>query len=286
MLYLKLWDVAYGNAAYLKTPNGKNIVQDLGIGSLKAGSAIFSPLLFLKNSMKVHKLDEVIITHPHADHIKDIFNFDSFSPDVLNRPKNLTDKEIVTANRREDKELFEKYIEINSRYNDDISAHDSPLHSQNNGGAIIQVFQSTGGNPTNINNHSIVTVISYAKSKVILPGDNDAESWQELLKQSNFKKAIEDTDIFLASHHGLESGFCYDLFNCFRPKLIIISNGRFIDNASLVGYSEIASGWDVHRRNGSIVEKKYLTTKSDGNIEIAIGWVLEEKKNFLIVTTD
>jgi competence protein ComEC len=108
MLYLKLWDVAYGNAAYVKTPNGKNIVQDLGIGSLKAGSATFSPLLFLKNKMKVHKLDEVIITHPHADHIKDIFNFDSFSPDVLNRPKNLTDKEIVTANRREDQELFEK----------------------------------------------------------------------------------------------------------------------------------------------------------------------------------
>jgi hypothetical protein len=53
-----------------------------------------------------------------------------------------------------------------------------------------------------------------------------------------------------------------------------------------VGYSEIASGWDVHRRNGSIVEKKYLTTKSDGNIEIAIGWIIEGRKSFLTVTTD
>ena len=66
MLYLKLWDVKYGNAAYIKTPKGKNIVQDLGIGELKTDSATFSPLLFLKNSMKIDKLDEVIITHPHA----------------------------------------------------------------------------------------------------------------------------------------------------------------------------------------------------------------------------
>jgi len=286
MLYLKLWDVKYGNATYIKTPNGKNIVQDLGIGALKTGSATFSPLSFLKNSMKIDKLDEVIITHPHADHIKDIFNFDSFTPEVINRPKHLTKAEIVTANRKEDQELVEKYIEISTRYNEDISANNTPLHAQNNGGTSIQVFHSTGSNPANINNQSVVTVISYAKSKVILPGDNDEESWQELLSQNSFKKAIEDTDIFVASHHGLESGFCNDLFDYFHPKLIIISNGRFADNNCLMRYKEIASGLDIHLRNGGIAEKKCLTTKSDGNIEIAIGWIVQGRKNFLSVTAD
>lgn len=284
MLYLKLWDVTYGNATYIKTPNGKNIVQDLGIGAQKNGSSIFSPLLFLKNTMKIEKLDEVIITHPHADHIKDIFNFDSFTPEVLNRPKSLTNKEIITANQREDWELVEKYIEINTRYNQDISANDSPLHIRNNGGANIQIFQSTESDRTNINNQSIVTVISYAKSKVLLPGDNGEESWQELLGQSNFKKAIENTDIFVAAHHGLKSGFCNDLFEYFRPKLIIVSNGRFNDDICLARYNEISSGWNVHMRNGGIAERRCLTTRSDGNIEIAMGWIVEGKKDFLSIT--
>ena len=122
------------------------------------------------------------------------------------------------------------------------------------------------------------------RSKVILPGDNDEESWQELLRQNSFKKAIEDTDIFVASHHGLESGFCSNLFNCFHPKLIIISNGRFTDDLGLTRYSDIASGWSVHTRDGRIVERKCLTTRSDGKIEIAMGWIVEGKRNFLSVT--
>ena len=69
-----------------------------------------------------------------------------------------------------DQELVEKYIEISTRYIEDISANDTSLHAQNNGGTSIQVFQSTGSNPANIYNHSVVTVVSYTKSKVILLG--------------------------------------------------------------------------------------------------------------------
>jgi beta-lactamase superfamily II metal-dependent hydrolase len=286
VLYLRLWDVQYGSAAYLKTPNGKNIVQDLGIGALKTGLATFSPLLFIKNRMNVDQLDEVIITHPHADHIKDIENFDTLNPKVLYRPKHLTEAEIVAANRTEDRDLVDKYIEISRRYDETVPASDSPLQTENNGGASIQVFQSSGCAHSNINNHSIVTVISYAKSKVILPGDNDEASWQELLGRSSFKQAIEGTDIFIASHHGMESGFCKDLFEYIHPKLVIISNGRFTNSRCMERYNEVASGWNVHKREGGIVEKKCLTTENDGNIEIAMGWIVEGKKSYLSVTAD
>jgi len=286
MLYLKIWDVKYGNATYIKTPNGKNIVQDLGTGTLKTGSATFSPLLFLKNSMKINRLDEVILTHPHGDHLKDILNFDTFSPEILNRPKGLTRKEILAANRAEDRELVEKYIEISSKYNEDISGKESPLHTNNNGGASIQVFQSAKRTNSNINHDSILTVISYATSKVVLPGDNDEESLKELLEQNGFKETIRNTDIFVAPYHGLESGFCEDLFEYFRPKLVIVSNGRFDDSGCLSQYSDIASGWDVHTRTGGIVERKCLTTKRDGNIEIAMGWITEGRKSFLSAIID
>ena len=286
MLYLRLWDVQHGCAAYVKTPNGKNVVQDLGVGAFKTGLETFSPLLFLKNSMKIDQLDEVIITHPHAEHIKDIWNFDTLNPKVLYRPKHLTEAEIFAANRTEDRELVDKYIEINGRYDEAVPAFDSPLQTENNGGANIQVFLSTGCTHSNINNHSIVTVISYAKSKVVLPGDNDEESWQELLGQSNFKQAIEGTDIFIAPHHGMESGYCKELFDYIRPKLVIVSNGRFTNGSCMERYSKVASGWNIHRRSGGIVERKCLTTENDGNVEIAMGWITEGKKSFLSVTTE
>jgi competence protein ComEC len=139
---------------------------------------------------------------------------------------------------------------------------------------------------SDINHDSIVTVISYATTKLVLPGDNNIESWQELLGQNSFLEAIKGTDVFIASHHGLESGFCDEIFNYFHPKLVIVSNGRYNDDISLARYSGIASGLNVHTRSGKIIERRCLTTRSDGNIEIAMGWIVNGQKAFLSVTAD
>lgn len=286
MLYIRVWDVQRGSAAYIRTPNGKNIVQDLGVGSLKTGVITFSPLLFIRDKMKVDQLDEVIITHPHGDHICDIDNFDTLNAQALYRPEHLTESEIMASNRGEDATVVRKYIEINKRCSEPLSASDSPLQEKNNGGANIQSFMSTGCNHSNINNHSAVTVISYATSKVVMPGDNEKESWQELLKQRSFRQAIDGTDIFFAAHHGTVAGYYEALFEYIHPKLVIISNGRFADDGCIARYNHVASGWDVHRRSGGNVEKKCLTTLRDGVIEIAMGWIKEGQKSFLSVTAE
>lgn len=46
-LEMVFWDVQHGHATYLKTPNGRHIVIDLGIGSWDDNNQIFSPLLHL-----------------------------------------------------------------------------------------------------------------------------------------------------------------------------------------------------------------------------------------------
>lgn len=286
MLYLRVWDVQRGSAAYIKTPNGKNIVQDLGVGSLRTGVATFSPLLFMKDKMNVDRLDEVIITHPHGDHIYDIRNFDILNTQAFFRPEHLTESAIIDSNRAEDRAVVDRYIEINRRCSGPLSKSDSPLQETNNGGANIQLFLSTRCDLCNINNHSVVAVISYATSKIVLPGDNEKESWHELLQQSSFRQAIDGTDIFVAAHHGTESGYYAALFEHIHPKLVIISNGRFTGNACIARYSNVASGWNVHRRSGANVEKKCLTTALDGIIEIATGWIKEGEKSFLSVTAE
>ncbi len=177
MLTITIWDVQHGNAAYIKTLALKHIVQDLGTGSYKAGLVTFSPLLHLRNKYNISQVDEVIITHPHGGHLDDISNFDSVNPRVLLRPKHLTDKEIWAGNKNADEEVIEQYLAINDRYSEPVSDGENPRLPSNNGGVDIKVFTPCSCGRSNLNNHSIVTVISYETCKIILPGDNEPPSW-------------------------------------------------------------------------------------------------------------
>jgi beta-lactamase superfamily II metal-dependent hydrolase len=285
MLQIVIWDVQHGSAAYIKTPNNKHIVQDLGIGAYKANLPSFSPLLHLKNKLGVDKLDEVIISHPHRDHLDDIVNFDDLNPTVLLRPKHLSEKEILDANRMEDRAIIEKYLEINERYNSPVAESEQPLLPENNGGVVFQWFIPKNCDRSNINNHSVVNIITYATSKIIIPGDNEPDSWEELLGSINFKNAIKNTDILVASHHGRKSGFCAEIFEYFTPKLVIISDGRFCDSSATSRYSDVASGWTVHSKQSGDINRKCVTTRSDGDITIKIG-KNENNRPYLSVSID
>lgn len=265
-----IWDVQHGSSTYIKTPGGVHIVIDLGTGRLDSGQE-FSPLCYLRNKYNVRQVDWVIITHPHSDHLQDIRNWDIVSPRVLSRPKHLTEKEIWDGNRNADRELIERYLELNRRYNRRISDDENPALAENNGGVDIKTFIPTECGRSNLNNHSIVTVITYAGAKIVVPGDNEAASWHELLEMDEFRKAIAGTDIFVASHHGRESGYCADLFDVFRPKLTIVSDGPAGDTSVTHKYSSVSTGLPVKTRGARFSEtRKCVTTRRDGWILIEI----------------
>ena len=83
MTRIVFWDVQHGNAANIATPAGRHFVIDLGTGKHGEDNPAFSPLRHLKNRWGVTRLDAVIVTHPHRDHIDDITNFDLMSPRFL-----------------------------------------------------------------------------------------------------------------------------------------------------------------------------------------------------------
>jgi competence protein ComEC len=183
----------------------------------------------------------------------------------------LTDAEVWSGNRPQDKDIIEKYLEINQRYSQPVSAEDNPFLSQNNGGVEITKFIPTSCARSNLNNHSIVTIVSHAASKMLIPGDNEPSSWEELLENKDFVTGIEDTDILLAPHHGTDSGFSDNLFNYISPGLTIISDGRFCDTSATVRYSKKSSGWKVHKRSDGSEQRKCVTTRNDGVIVVEFG---------------
>jgi len=268
MLKFIVWDVQHGLAITAITPNNRHIQIDLGTGSYANNNALFSPLRHLKYNWNVPKLDCVIFTHPHTDHLDDIFNFCELAPSTIYRPNHLTDDEIRNGNSIKDRAKIDRYISLNSGFTSPVDPGNLLSVPSNWGGVTIETFLPTTPARSNLNNHSLVTVMSYAGMKILIPGDNEPPSWNELLGRMDFLNAIRGTDILIAPHHGRDSGYSSELFKQITPKLVIVSDGQVCDTTAVSRYSQQASGWLVHKRRGLAVERKCLTTRSDAAVLI------------------
>lgn len=282
MLEIVIWDVQYGSASYIKTPNNKHLVIDLGTGSFQRSSKEFSTLLYLKNKYNIDSLDKAIITHPHSDHIEDIIHLQELNPKSVLIAEGLSEKDIRKANQVRYKDRVDKYLEFISVNSNKIKNSTNYMLEEDTGGVKVTSFKPTKCKKSNINNFSIVTVLEYKGIKVLIPGDNEAPSWKELLMDQEFVNAIKNTDIFIASHHGRKSGYYQELFNYFTPKLVIVSDGAETKTSVTDKYSKLASGYEVNKRSdNSLQERHCLTTRNDGVINIKI-WEEENKVNMKI----
>ena len=272
-VFMVFWDVQHGHSTYIRSPNGKHIVIDLGVGSFSNGED-FSPLAYLRNYWGVRQLDYAIITHPHRDHIDDIQNFWLLQPRVLARPTGITDKQIMEGVRQSEYDIFSEYCAIGRQYNSPVEEiADDPNNPENFGGMRIQTFFPNAQGDENFNNHSIITVVEYAGVKVVIPGDNEISSLEKLMKGDTFKDAIKNADILLAPHHGRESAYHNEFVSHVNPRLTIISDGSRGETSANQQYSQKSRGWQVHKKgNGTSSERKCLTTNSDGVITAAFGY--------------
>ncbi|QJW97253.1 ComEC/Rec2 family competence protein [Frigoriglobus tundricola] len=285
MLQVMIWDVDHGSAAYIKTPTGKHIAIDLGVGDMSEGGKEFSPLRHLRKHYGVERLDKLVITHPHRDHLDDIANVSLLNPRLLRAERGIKDEFINKGNKPNDKDILGAYRSLLEEYKTSVGGTPAPAVDW---GCTIQHFHPVYDGP-NLNNYSVVTVISYAGSKIVIPGDNEGGSWESLLKQSAFVSAIKGTDIFVASHHGRESGFYGELFDHFKPKLVIVSDTNHGSTSVTGNYTYHAEGWQVdHGRKGRVdADPRYtLTTRNDGNILIKCGTNSTTGRNYLAVSTE
>jgi len=267
------WDVQHGLATYIKTPNGRNVVIDLGTGDYSGNDLGFSPLYTLRTARGVQQLDYLVITHPHLDHIDDINQLDFLPPRVFHRPRQLSNEEVLQGVRDQDKPKFTKYCQLNSNYIGSVNGtYDDPANPANYGGLKMNFFIPTGCSHDNFNNHSVVTVLEYAGIKIVIPGDNEDCSFQELMDLQSFKDAIHEAHILLAPHHGRDTGFNNDFVSHINPLLTIVSDGARVDTSANARYSQKSQGLTVYKGNGTSETRKCLTTNSDGEVTVLFGF--------------
>ena len=61
MVEIIIWDVQHGSAAYIKSPNGRHIIVDTGLGSFENSNKTFSLLYYLWKNVNIKQIDYAIL---------------------------------------------------------------------------------------------------------------------------------------------------------------------------------------------------------------------------------
>lgn len=115
------------------------------------------------------------------------------------------------------------------------------------------------------NNLSVVTFVEHGGFRIVFPGDLESAGWQKLLKNQHFANELRTMDVFVASHHGRDSGCCDEVFKICKPQIVVMSDrDKQFDSQETTGWYRNRSKGINHYGN----RRHVFTTRRDGDITI------------------
>ena len=245
LLKVHYLDVGQGDSIFIELPNNETMLIDAA-ESYQSENIIN----YLKN-LNYQKIDYVIGTHPHTDHIgglKDIIN--TFEIGKIYMPK------VVSTTKTYESLLMaikDKNLKINTA-----KAGTSIIDTD---ALKINILAPNNSTYTELNNYSVVTKITYGTTKFLFMGD------AEKLSENEIKENVT-ADVIKIGHHGSNTSSSIDFIKKVNAKYGIISVG--LNNKYNLPKEETITNW---KNSGT---KIYLTSingtiraSSDGtNIKI------------------
>lgn len=245
LLKVHYLDVGQGDSIFIELPNNETMLIDAA-ESYQSENIIN----YLKN-LNYKKIDYVIGTHPHTDHIgglKDIIN--TFEIGKIYMPK------VVSTTKTYENLLMaikEKNLKINTA-----KAGTSIIDTD---ALKINILAPNNSTYTELNNYSVVTKITYGTTKFLFMGD------AEKLSENEIKEDVS-ADVIKIGHHGSNTSSSINFIKKVNAKYGIISVG--LNNKYNLPKEETITNWE---NSGT---KIYLTStngtiraSSDGtNIKI------------------
>ncbi|AOU96678.1 hypothetical protein BI364_00365 [Acidihalobacter yilgarnensis] len=134
-------------------------------------------------------------------------------------------------------------------------------------GLNVRIYHNDYPAFTDTNNLSLLTFLDVGNVSFVLGGDLERPGWLRLLINPEIRALLSRVDVFVASHHGRESGYCAEVFNYCKPRLVVMSDGpiQYDTQRMSTTYANHASGELFTTASGQEV-RKVVTTRSDGNI--------------------
>lgn len=249
-LHLFALNVGQGDAIFLRTPSGYNILIDGGPDNTVLSELGEVMPLFDR------ELDFVILTHPDRDHIGGL-------PAVIER---FTVRAVVVSPIQKKSGLTEKFWHaVESKQIPVISAH--PQHDiiLDDGLTLdfLYPYESGAAGVSNgkVNNASVVAKVIYRETKVLLTGDIEIEAEHALIEGNRRGEIDVRADILKIAHHGSRTSSTDAFLKTVKPRLCLISAGK--GNSFGHPHSDVLER--LTKNCGEVAR-----TDTDGRVEIII----------------
>ena len=231
-------DVGQADSILLQIPGGKNILVDAGNNN--DGSLVTDYL----EKLGIKKIDFLVGTHPHEDHIGGMDN-------VI---KAFEIGKVFMPNKTTTTKTFEDVLLALKAKNLKITTAKAGVSLLEQDNLKINFIAPNETKYEELNNWSAVLRVQYGDTSFLLTGDAEQLSEKEMLAAGANLKA----DVLKVGHHGSSSSTSQKFFNAVAPKYAVISVGKDNDyghphKATLTRLSK--AGIKVYRTdlNGTVV---------------------------------
>ncbi|MFA4967218.1 MAG: DNA internalization-related competence protein ComEC/Rec2 [Candidatus Margulisiibacteriota bacterium] len=212
-LRISVIDVGQGDSIFVESPSGKNMLIDGGPKYKKSDAGRKFVLPFL-HSRGINKIDVLVLTHPHDDHVGGL-------PSVL---KDLPVGLVLDSGQPHTSRTYLNFLKIIDSKNIPYKVARRGLSLDLGGGVKGNVLNPADPfiEESALNNNSIVIRLVYGKIAIMLTGDMEKEGEQRVLRY--FSTGLR-SDILKAGHHGSRTSSSIPFLEGVKPEAALISVG-------------------------------------------------------------
>ncbi len=200
-------DVGQGDSELIRLKTGENILIDAGTPETSQELADYLA------GLGVSKIDCLIATHPHADHIGGMEQIvDRFSIGKIYMPR-IPDSQVPTT------ATYEKLLTAIDQKKLKITAAKAGMVIFDTGEEKLEILAPNSEKYGDLNSYSIVTMLTSGEKRFLFTGDAESDSEKQMVKKGYDLRC----DVLKCGHHGSSTSTSAAFLKAADPSAAVIS---------------------------------------------------------------